>query len=262
MKTFTWISVLVLAQYSLTLFAGGALHSARRYANDTAKHAESQYWERIASDAPAVRREGSASASKKPFAELSFDSVVTSPDVTELFTNLRDEQFLLAKSKPDFFRRLSWLYPQDGCWIRAALMKQLSIKWKQGAPHKLFIFGNLKVNTANAPGGSVSWWYHVVPLVRDDAGQPMVLDPAINSAKPLPIKEWILTQVPELEKAEYSLCSPETYNPSSQCLEPAANEDKLAPSEIETYLESEWQNLTELGRDPEKELGDLPPWGN
>lgn len=253
--------LILLAQFSLTLFANEPLHSAKRNATETYQHAEKEYWDHIATDAPSTKREGSASQTKKKFAELNFDDVVSTTRVNELFTEMRDERFLTTKDKPDFIRRLSWLYPQDGCWIRAALMKQLSTKWKEGAPHKLFIFGNLSVKTENAPGGSVSWWYHVVPIFRDGDGKVTVVDPAIDPTRPLPVKDWILTQVPEVDNAQFSVCSPETYTPSSPC-DGTPDEDKVASSQIVSYLDYEWQNLVSLKRDPEKELGDSPPWKN
>ena len=254
------ISAFLGLLFSFNLMAGDALHSSRRAPGESYRAAEARYFQRLTHDGQAVSREGSAVDVKKAFADIDWNTVPETGYVNELFYDLRDERFLEMKDKPDFNRRLSWLYPQDGCWIRAALMKQLSIKWDQGTPKKLFIFGNLKVSTENAPGGSVSWWYHVVPVFRDTEGDLMVLDPAIQSDRPLPVKEWILTQVDKLDSAQLSLCSGDAYSPSSQCIDPKSGEDENAAQQISTYLDAEWRNLVELKRDPEKELGNSPPW--
>lgn len=257
MKNLTGLLGLLL---SFNLWAGEALHSSRRASGEGYKAAEARYFKRLALDGKTFKRDGSAVDVKKAFGEIDWNSVPSTPYLEELFSDLRDERFLTVKEKPDFSRRMSWLYPQDGCWIRAALMKQLSIKWNQGTPKKLFIFGNLNVKTENAPGGSVSWWYHVVPVFKDGSGNVMVLDPAIEPKHPLLAKDWVLTQVEKLESAQLSLCSGDAYWPSSQCLDPKAGEDENANQQIMTYLDLEWRNLVDLKRDPEKELGNSPPW--
>ncbi len=248
---------LLAALATLPAHALDDVHSAKRLPGETSAQAEARYWTQLGGQ---VVRDGSAASSKKPFAELDTSAVPRYAYVPELFRDLRDERYLSEKSNPDFKRRLSWLYPHDGCWVRAALMKQLAHEWQQDQPFKLFIFGNLKVKTANAAGGSVSWWYHVIPVIRDTAGELWAIDPAIEPTRPLPIKEWIVTMVPKVEDAQFSLCAPNTYSPSSACLEPKSDEDQLAKLQIESFLTLEWRNLISLDRDPEQELGDSPPW--
>ncbi len=235
-----------------------SVHSAKRLPGETSSQAEARYWTHL----DHAIRQGSAVASKMKFEALNLNPVPQYDYLPELFNDLRDERFLETKDKPDFKRRLSWLYPHDGCWIRAALMKQLADEWQQDQPFKLFIFGNLKVKTANAVGGSVSWWYHVIPVLRDSEGELWAIDPAIEPNKPLPIKEWILTMVPKVEDAQFSLCSPNTYTPSSACQTPKSDEDKNAKVQIGTYLSAEWNNLVSLNRTPEEELGNSPPWNS
>ena len=249
----TWLLAIVLAFPALAM---DDVHSAKRLPGETVAQAEARYWSQL----DHVKREGSAASSKVKFDELNLLPVPKYAYIPELFNDLRDERFLEAKSKPDFKRRLSWLYPHDGCWIRAAIMKQLSYEWKQDQPFKLFIFGNLNVKTQNAVGGSVSWWYHVIPVLRDSEGALWAIDPAIEPKKPLPIQEWILTMVPKVEDAQFALCSPDTYSPSSSCQTPKSDDDKNAKQQIESYLGLEWSNLVSLNRNPEEELGNNPPW--
>jgi hypothetical protein len=39
-----------------------------------------------------------------------------------LFNYIRDQRELTESTDPGFLRRVSWLYPIDGCWIRAAIV--------------------------------------------------------------------------------------------------------------------------------------------
>lgn len=181
-------------------------------------------------------------------------------NLDKLFEFVRDNRELRESQHPKFDRRAPWMYPYDGCWIRAALVGQWAEREKYSRPMKLFIFGNLQVQTTNAVGGSVGWWYHVVAAVRDTAGDLYVLDPAIDPSKPLPVKDWVLTMVSDVNDASVSLCSAYAYEPYDDCSLASSANEANASSDVSYYLQSEWSNIESLGRDPEKELGDEPPW--
>ena len=71
--------------------------------------------------------EGSASDSAVPLEDLdltlatSWDSLGDFATVTKAFEQVRDLRFMITKDRPNFPRRISWLYPDDGCFDRSAL---------------------------------------------------------------------------------------------------------------------------------------------
>ncbi len=174
----------------------------------------------------------------------------------EIFHWIRDKRFLRANT--EFPRRLSWLYPDDGCFARAELMRiQLEANHSL-SPTKLFIFGDLNVQTNNHPDGIVSWWYHVVPAFR--IGHKLfVFDPAIDSSRPLLAQEWF-SKMLDTRSANFkvALCEPKTYGPYDSCANPTRNTE--VQGDILRYLEDEWNRLLEMQRNPHQELRDFPPW--
>jgi hypothetical protein len=76
---------------------------------------------------------------------------------------------------------IPFLYPDDGCWGRAHEMCRLMIA--NGAqPEKVWIYGNLRVNSQNKPNCLVQWGWHVAPTLQVNAGggvQTWVIDPAL-----------------------------------------------------------------------------------
>jgi Glutaminase len=75
---------------------------------------------------------------------------------------------------------IPFLYPDDGCWGRAHEMCRLMIA--DGAqPQKVWIYGNLTVQTANNPGCHVNWGWHVAPTLEVTVGgtDTYVIDPSL-----------------------------------------------------------------------------------
>jgi len=175
------------------------------------------------------------------------------------FEKLRDYRFLNDPTHPGFLRRDSWLYPDDGCYARAALAKQNLHAWKFTNVKKVFVFGNLRVETENSPTGAVTWWYHVVNGVLVD-NHPYVLDPAIDPLTPLTLNEWIQRMGGVSADMTFAICDEGTYTPYDACVNPPAGSDSTALEDQLGFLDSEWEQLTELKRDPSLELGDQPPW--
>jgi len=190
------------------------------------------------------------------------------PDVTiwnspvqlqELFERMRDERFLTSPQLPMNYRRSTWLYPDDGCFARAALAIANLARWQAPVPKKVYVFGNLLASTPNTRSGQVSWWYHVAPIVsvRD---QKFVLDPAINPHRPLTLREWLGTMATDVSALRVSICSSASYGPRGLC-EPRTNEtEQLGLRDQRGFLESERLRITSLGRNPDQELGNQPPW--
>ncbi|UOF00466.1 protein-glutamine glutaminase family protein [Bdellovibrio reynosensis] len=178
-------------------------------------------------------------------------------DLENQFKILRDERFINKNS--DFPRRSTWLYPDDGCFARAELMKTRLVDAHLPAPKKIFIFGDLWVSSKNARYGDISWWYHVAVTYRvgDEA---YVLDPAIEPARPLKLAEWNHLMGGDKKRFDFSLCHPDTVDPRDDCKDIQAISLEKALEMQEPYLDYEWERLIELKRDPQAELGAFPPW--
>ncbi len=196
---------------------------------------------------------------KKPMQKLDLKEIPdlgSLPDLENQFKYVRDTRFMEDEHFP---RRLTWLYPDDGCYARAEMASQKIIAHNFTEPKKIFVFGNLSAQTTNAPGGSVQWWYHVAVIYR--VGQvPYVVDPALNPQKPMTLTEWNKAVGGEQAKVQYSICSHDTFDPDADCYAPTPTSPAQAESEQKGFLQDEWDRLIELGRNPEQELGDNPPW--
>jgi hypothetical protein len=182
-------------------------------------------------------------------------------ELNRRFEALRDRRFLEMPSRPGFSRRISWMYPDDGCYARGAMARMTLASWGLELPAKMFIFGygGLKVETAHHPKGFVEWWYHVAPAVSVE-GRIYVLDPSIEPGRPLLLEEWALRQNRDLERLKISVCGPYAYSPSSSCLASTSVDEKDALQDQRLILGWEWNRQEFLGRDPQRVLGDEPPW--
>jgi hypothetical protein len=85
-----------------------------------------------------------------------------------------------------------FLYPDDGCWGRAHEMYRLMLA--EGALcDKVWIFGSLRVASANNPRCEVRWGWHVAPTLLVDTGsgspQLYVVDPSLFPS-PVPQATW------------------------------------------------------------------------
>jgi hypothetical protein len=207
-------------------------------------------------------------------------TIETWPNYTVIKTNfekLRDIRYFRDESNPNFLRRISWLYPDDGCWTRAAaVIKDLFGPFKNpvnnyARPTKIFAFGNLCVNSSNAPEGMVTWWYHTAPVIRDaETNQSYVLDPAVNPYKPMPTEQWMEAISSQSGACSgsggnistFNVCNGYGVGPYDICQNPRitfANETNAMFGQS-TYRYYERSRQLELGRDANKVLGDLPPW--
>jgi hypothetical protein len=152
--------------------------------------------------------------SRVPATSVSFANVPywSDADIWAQFRASRDTRHMLDSG--NFVRRPTWMYPDDGCWIRAELAALAGQEAGKPKPYKFFSFGSLTVSTTNAPGGSVSWWYHVVPVVRSaSTGVAYVLDAAIDSSGPLTWNQWLLRQVSSLSNVEVTVADSGAYGP-------------------------------------------------
>jgi hypothetical protein len=190
------------------------------------------------------------------------------------FEKLRDLRYFQDDEIANFPRRISWLFPDDGCWTRAsAVIRDLfgpfnNLVNAYERPSKVFAFGNLCANTPNAPDGYVSWWYHTAPIVRDaETNQTYVLDPSMDPYHPMTMEKWAEAIASTSGRCSGSVSNVDSFNicngygtaPYDACQSGYDNETSSMLMQREyQYYEKERQ--ISLGRDPEKVLGDLPPW--
>jgi hypothetical protein len=199
-------------------------------------------------------------------------------DILAHFATSRDARYMEMSNVPDFPRRISWMYPDDGCFARA---DQVDVRVAQAGktrPYKLFVFGRasefeplLRFYTDNAPTGVVKWTYHVAPVVRNSANEVVVLDAALSPCRPLPWKEWLELMVDDLgifadiggldSEKGLTLADSFAYDPYSVPYGEPSHE-----AQSRTYVEGyllwmEWSRQEyQMGRDPYVVLGASPPW--
>lgn len=177
--------------------------------------------------------EGETSCPTKPMTLIqkiksSDNNVVVDPESHDLLSPTGKSfkiSILTSKQAEDIFKEMAALkyipfcYPEDGCYARAHEMTLLM--QKNGIiSGKLFLEGDLKVETKNSPKGYVEWWYHVAPLVAVKKGDKImltVIDPSIASG-PLSVEEWVAKQTYHPEgKTEALYKTPRfNYNPSDK----------------------------------------------
>lgn len=236
------------------------LHSSMRGAAESANAAYERYKRRLGPDRVNIFQKDTPLALAKPLKQVVFQNLPAYPSfdlALKAFYKLRDERFL-QDSKHRIMRRSSWLFPDDGCFARAALAVQNLQKWQLTVPSKLFVFGNLTLKTAYSPTGHVDWWYHVVPAVRVGQ-QVLIFDPSINPKQPMRIQDWLFSMSQNIESLTLSVCHPSSYAPSAPCLAASHSSDDALDDQM-LYLDYEWNRMIELKMDPVRFLGDFPPW--
>lgn len=177
-------------------------------------------------------------------------------NLTEYFEQIRDERFI--EENPEFPRRSTWLYPDDGCFARAAISSSRTEAMGLPVPTRVFVFGNLQVETKNTPWGSVTWWYHVTVAYRIDE-QVYVIDPSVLAERPLKLEEW-LDAMGDRSQMRVAFCTAGAYSPNSKCHGEVPLTYETALSSQSPYLRYEWRRLLDMNRNPNEELGDKPPW--
>jgi hypothetical protein len=186
-------------------------------------------------------------------------------DINDQFAKIRDNRYMTVSN---FQRRISWMYPDDGCFARAEQFDVLAANSGKARPYKMFAMGDLRVSTNNHPNGYVEWGWHVVPVVRnrDKGNMVIVFDPSLSPCRPLPYKEWLILMA---DLSHYTnpangygvaVADSNAYHPwSLQTGEPSHATESLQ-HQTGTYLPAEWSRQSSMGRTPEVILGPTPPW--
>ncbi|WP_394846255.1 hypothetical protein LZC95_02175 [Pendulispora brunnea] len=240
-------------------------NSAVRYENETYEEAAQRHSAIHRSKYPEAfdSAVSTAEQSQVPVdkADLSRIPVWNDSEIVQHFERTRDLRFLSTSDRPWFSRRLSWLYPDDGCYARAELVSAKADEWLHKRPYRLFAFGNLLVNTPNYPSGKVQWWYHTVPVVKKaSTGEPVVFDAALDPRRPIPWRQWLALQVSNLNDVRVSVCDGNTYGAEHPCFGAPARTAEALSDQKNRFLGREWIRQVEMLRDPLRVLGDSPPW--
>lgn len=232
--------------------------SAQRDKAESFAHAREEFWQKVKGGRYSPVGTGAVQVAV-PLDRLDLSQLPSWPDsaLASGFAGLRDARPL--RHPDDFARRLTWLYPDDGCFARAALMADLAEDLRLPRPRKVFVFGELEVKTPNSPQGSVSWWYHVAPIVSA-GGAAYVLDPAIEPERALRLQEWVERMQLRSRALTLSICSEHAYTPDSPCRDAPPDTDSIAGKNMNLYLPREWERVQTLGMNPNVVLGDSPPW--
>lgn len=159
-----------------------------------------------------------ARAIRCPIEELHIYTIPnwTSEQVHRAFFLIRDTKFLPCSNIVGNYRSIPWFFVENGCFVRAALARQLLAKYHFPAIRKLFVFGDFRFQTAFSTNGYMTFKDHVAIAVRVQE-TVMVLDPALHYAHPLTLTQWlaILTSESKQKKVEASIGSPLTVSHNS-----------------------------------------------
>lgn len=195
--------------------------------------------------------------------ELSMDDLIKVDrwdDLQEMFLAARDRRNLRWLQMPKFPRRTTFLYPQDGCFLRAALMNR-SLKANSYQPlHKIYVFGNLKANSIYDSDGEIYWYFHVA-LAVNFQGEIYIVDPSLDHRGPISLAKWLSLMNVSKDTAEVRICDSNSYTPFDRCVGGHGFlEEKQSADHLQYYLAEEWNNLDYLGFKPEYLLDNRPPW--
>lgn len=260
----TIFTLVLFVGLSASAFSSGL--SARRKPNEPYevardRHTFNQSFTIPNQSVDSLGRYVSAERAKKPLKQLDITQIPdvgSYPDLEREFFYVRDTRFIKTNDT-SFPRRLTWMYPDDGCYARAELAKNELKAHNFPDPKKLFVFGSLRTPSKNSEVGYVQWWYHVAVTYRVGA-DVYVFDPAIEPLNPLKISEWNRLVGGESTQVQYSICDANTYDPANDCNQPNPTSPDISLREQRQFLGAEWDRLVDLKRNPEKELGDSPPW--
>jgi hypothetical protein len=128
-------------------------------------------------------------------------------------------------------------------------------------PGKIFVFGNLRLETPYDPKGKVYWNYHVAPAYRIGSNT-VVIDIAIEPTRPLGLSEWISRISDDPSKVKIIVCDTYAYSPANKCWGDGRSQERATVQHLEAFLPDEWNRIKKAGLKPEELLGENPPWAN
>lgn len=175
------------------------------------------------------------------------------------FVWIRDARYLTWPDFPAFKRRITWLYPESGCEARAELVGHwIANRYGEQEPYKIFVVGDVTLETENHPDGSVSWGWHVVPVIKSSAThREYILDPAVRPDRPVRWSEYT-NALTFNSGSQITVVTPDNYSPFS--FWNSNGGVSKATSAVKDLLNAEWTRQVQLGNNPFQTLGDNPPW--
>lgn len=205
---------------------------------------------------------------RQKYSELDFSlvrQVASFVEARRIFDLLRDHRGIFDPSRESFMRRTTWLWANDGCFVRSAYMTRLMGEREALPLTQFFVFGGdilAKPEWREGWEYGLPWTYHVAPVLRVGSAV-YVLDPAVDQNAPLEISDWLSRFVQAPADMEVTVCGPHAFGPNEECwgTHPLDHPEGMAIERWNTYFfDSEWRNVTNRGFDPFRLLGDFPPW--
>ncbi|MES2854848.1 MAG: protein-glutamine glutaminase family protein [Bdellovibrionota bacterium] len=179
--------------------------------------------------------------------------------LASVLATLKLERIYKEASRPTFLRRATWLYPRDGCYVRASHSAQSCARAGYERPGKIFAFGSLRLVTPFASGGVQYWSYHVAAAYRIGS-TAVILDPVLDPHTPLTLSQWIAKMKYRNAAVKVSVCDTWAYGVNHRCLGGTSKAERSFAYHTKKFLPLEWNNVRARGYDPFKVLGDQPPW--
>ena len=121
------------------------------------------------------------------------DPPVSPERADEIFGDMNSESCVACNPSLDC---ITFLYPRNGCWIRAHLMAYKMRDYEPPEdPEKLFIEGSLDPFAPNDPdcGAPWGWGWHIAPtlmVIQPGGDEKRVIDPSLASG-PVSETEWV-----------------------------------------------------------------------
>ena len=175
------------------------------------------------------------------------DPPVSPERLIEIFNDMNSES--CAPCNPSS-TCIPFLYPNDGCWIRAHMMAYKMRDYSPPEdPEKLFIQGSLDPFTPNSPdcGTPWTWGWHIAPTLMvnlPSGNEKRVIDPSLTSG-PVSETEWVNLNNP-LSIPTLTTLAWTVYNPISNNTATEAD----ARSDMQTYRNALKTNCLTYGPPP------------
>lgn len=175
------------------------------------------------------------------------DPPVSPPRLIEIFNDMSSESCIACNPSSNC---IPFLYPNDGCWIRAHLMAYKMRGYSPSEdPEKIYIQGSLDPFAPNSPdcGTAWGWGWHIAPTLMvslPTGNEKRVIDPSLASG-PISEANWVTLNNPSSTPTLTTL--PWTvYNP---VLNNAATESQ-AQSDMQGYRNALKSNCLQFGPPP------------
>jgi len=183
----------------------------------------------------------------------------TAVELQTAFEKVRDERIYPDSNRPGFSRRSTWLFPDDGCYVRAAHASRMYQQLGRPAPGRVFAFGRLRAKTNFASSGTVWWSYHTAAAYRI-GNQALVTDPAVDPHQPLFLEQWLARIAKDVNQVRIAVCDTNAYSPSRVCFGGKPISEKRFLNHQKAFFDDEWSRVRSVNMNPERLLGNEPPW--